>query len=164
MEEGPPLQGTVCPRLCHDGRGSLSYPLVEGMPIEILPIGYIQGRFGRPRRNRVLRAYPCWIHIYPRYWAGLSGLSPGDRILVLFWMDRACRGTLLVHPRGDKERPLRGVFATRSPHRPNPIGATVARVLEVRGGAMLVDGLDALDGTPVLDIKIHAPEFDGPCP
>ena len=74
-------------------------------------------------------------------------------MLILYWLDRADRSRLQVHPRGDRSRPLRGVFATRSPHRPNPIAVATVEILEVRGTRFRVRGLDALDGTPLLDIK-----------
>ncbi len=82
------------------------------------------------------------------------------RIIVLCWLHEANRDRLLVHPRGDVTRPMRGVFATRSPHRPNPISLHTVTLLEVRGNVLRVKGMDAIDGTPVLDIKPHAPELD----
>lgn len=83
----------------------------------------------------------------------LEGISAGDHVLVLTWLDRADRSTLTVHPRGDSTRPLAGVFATRSPHRPNPIGLHLVEVLAIKGSDIEVRDLEALDGTPVVDIK-----------
>lgn len=83
----------------------------------------------------------------------LEGISAGDHVLVLTWLDRADRSTLTVHPRGDTTRPLAGVFATRSPHRPNPIGLHLVEVLAIKGSDIEVRDLEALDGTPVVDIK-----------
>lgn len=83
----------------------------------------------------------------------LEGISVGDHVLVLTWLDRADRETLTVHPRGDTTRPRAGVFATRSPHRPNPIGLHLVEVLAIDGADISVRDLEALDGTPVLDIK-----------
>jgi tRNA-Thr(GGU) m(6)t(6)A37 methyltransferase TsaA len=74
-------------------------------------------------------------------------------VLLLTWLDRADRGTLTVHPRGEVDRPATGVFSTRSPDRPNPIGLHRVRVLAVDGGTVRVGDLEALDGTPVLDVK-----------
>ena len=74
-------------------------------------------------------------------------------MLVLTWLDRADRDVLVVHPRGDTSRPEAGVFATRSPHRPNPIGLHRVEVLEVAGERVKVRNLEALDGTPVIDVK-----------
>ena len=85
--------------------------------------------------------------------AALAGVSPGDRVVLLTWFHLASRDVLSVHPRGDASRPPAGVFATRSPDRPNPIGLHEVEVLDVRGNVLLVRGLEAIDGTPVLDIK-----------
>jgi L-fuculose-phosphate aldolase len=82
------------------------------------------------------------------------------KIVVLCWMHEADRDRLKVHPRGKEDRPMRGVFSTRSPHRPNPISLHTVELLEVRGNVLRVRGMDAIDGTPVLDIKPHAPELD----
>jgi tRNA-Thr(GGU) m(6)t(6)A37 methyltransferase TsaA len=83
----------------------------------------------------------------------LQGVQPGDRLLILTWLDRADREVLTVHPRGDTSRPPAGVFATRSHHRPNPIGLHPVRVLAIDGGRIKVSSLEALDGTPVVDVK-----------
>ncbi|HID89140.1 MAG TPA: tRNA (N6-threonylcarbamoyladenosine(37)-N6)-methyltransferase TrmO [Anaerolineae bacterium] len=109
-----------------------------------------------------LRTHPARIVIDPDLAEGLDGLRPGDDVLVLFWFHRSEGYALRVHPRGDPARPMRGVFATRSPRRPNPIGATVARILRIEGNILEVIGLDAWDGSPVLDIKPYAPTFDRP--
>jgi tRNA-Thr(GGU) m(6)t(6)A37 methyltransferase TsaA len=89
-------------------------------------------------------------------WAleGLLGIDAGDDLLVLTWLDRAARDTLRVHPRGNPDRALEGVFATRSPDRPNPIGLHRVRVLAVDGARIHVADLEALDGTPILDVKV----------
>ena len=83
------------------------------------------------------------------------------KIIVLCWMDRADRGRLTVHPRGQEDKPERGVFSTRSPHRPNPVSLHTVELLEVRGNVLRVRGMDAVDGTPVIDIKPHSPGLDG---
>ncbi len=83
----------------------------------------------------------------------LDGLAPGDEILLLTWLDRASRDVLRVHPRGDLSRLEQGVFATRSPDRPNPLGLHRVTVLDIEGPRMRVSGLEALDGTPVVDVK-----------
>ena len=80
-------------------------------------------------------------------------LRPGDAVLVLTWLDRADRGVLTVRPRGDAARPETGVFSTRSPDRPNPVGVHPVTVTAVEGTRVHVDALEALDGTPVLDVK-----------
>jgi tRNA-Thr(GGU) m(6)t(6)A37 methyltransferase TsaA len=84
----------------------------------------------------------------------LRGVEPGDRLVILTWLDRADRDTLVVHPRGDTSRPPTGVFATRSHHRPNPIGLHPVEVLAIDGRRMKVSNLEALDGTPVVDVKV----------
>jgi dUTP pyrophosphatase len=96
------------------------------------------------------------IEIFPDYTDGLKGIEVYDELLVLYWMDRLTeqnRKVLVVHPKGDKTRPKRGVFSTRSPLRPNPIGLSKVRLLERGGNVLEVEGLDAVDGTPVIDLK-----------
>jgi tRNA-Thr(GGU) m(6)t(6)A37 methyltransferase TsaA len=83
----------------------------------------------------------------------LDGIQPGQQVLVLTWLDRAERGILRVHPRSDPANPVQGVFNTRSPHRPNPIGLHPVEVVAIDGLRLRVRDLEALDGTPVLDIK-----------
>ena len=83
----------------------------------------------------------------------LDGIEPGARVIVLTWLDRADRSVLRVHPRDDRSNPMRGVFTTRSADRPNPIGLHEVEVLEVDGIRVKVSDLEALDGTPVLDVK-----------
>lgn len=84
---------------------------------------------------------------------GLADLRPGDHVIVLTWLDRADRTVLQVHPRDDRSRPLSAVFSTRSADRPNPIGLHPVEVLAVEGARVRVSGLEAVDGTPVIDIK-----------
>lgn len=93
------------------------------------------------------------IEIGAEFEAALQGIGAGDEILVLTWLDRADRDVLTTHPRDDRSRPEIGVFATRSPDRPNPIGLHRVRVLDVDGRRLRVENLEALDGTPVLDLK-----------
>jgi tRNA-Thr(GGU) m(6)t(6)A37 methyltransferase TsaA len=83
----------------------------------------------------------------------LDGVSPGDELIVVTWLDRARRDLLRVHPRGDRSRPEQGVFSTRSPHRPNPIGLHRVQVIAVEGGSVRVRELEAVDGTPIVDLK-----------
>ncbi len=93
------------------------------------------------------------LEFEPAVAAGLAGLASGDELLVLTWLDRARRDVLRVHPRGDAARAEAGVFATRSPDRPNPIGLHRVTVLAIDGLRLRVRDLEALDGTPVLDVK-----------
>ena len=83
----------------------------------------------------------------------LDGIATGDEIVLLTWLDRASRDVLRVHPRDDMTRPEQGVFSTRSADRPNPIGLHRVTVLSIDGTRMRVSGLEALDGTPVVDVK-----------
>ena len=93
------------------------------------------------------------FEIYPEYQDGLDGIAPGQIIVVLFWLHKSDRDRLKVYPRGDRSRGLWGVFATRSPVRPNPIALSELKVLSIRNNFIEVSGLDILDGTPILDIK-----------
>ncbi|MFI6270554.1 tRNA (N6-threonylcarbamoyladenosine(37)-N6)-methyltransferase TrmO [Micromonospora zamorensis] len=95
----------------------------------------------------------AWLIFDARVERALRDLRVGAELLVLTWLDRARRDVLAVHPRGDESRPETGVFSTRSPHRPNPIGLHRVRVLTVDGLRVQVADLEALDGTPVLDVK-----------
>lgn len=95
----------------------------------------------------------AWLVFAEQVREGLRDLRPGDDVIVLTWLDRARRDVLAVHPRGDRARPLTGVFSTRSPDRPNPVGLHRVRVLAVDGTRVRVSDLEALDGTPIVDVK-----------
>jgi tRNA-Thr(GGU) m(6)t(6)A37 methyltransferase TsaA len=95
----------------------------------------------------------AWLRFEPRVADGLDGIAAGDELLVLTWLDRAARDVLRVNPRNDPARGLQGVFSTRSPDRPNPIGLHRVTVVEVDGLRMRVRNLEALDGTPIVDVK-----------
>jgi tRNA-Thr(GGU) m(6)t(6)A37 methyltransferase TsaA len=95
----------------------------------------------------------AWLEFTARVAQGLAGITAGDELVVLTWLHRARRDVLQVHPRGKLEAPLTGVFATRSPDRPNPVGLHRVSVLEVAGRRLRVAPMEAIDGTPVVDIK-----------
>ena len=95
----------------------------------------------------------AWLELESRVVEGLVGINAGDELLVLTWLHLAQRDVLQVHPRGDLHRPLTGVFATRSPDRPNPVGLHRVSVLEVTEQKLRVAPLEAIDGTPIVDIK-----------
>ncbi len=96
----------------------------------------------------------AWLELEPGFAPALLGLAPGQRVLVITWLHQGDRTTLQCHPRADKNRPLRGVFATRSPDRPNPLGLHEVTILEIAAPARLrVEPLEAIDGTPVVDVK-----------
>jgi tRNA-Thr(GGU) m(6)t(6)A37 methyltransferase TsaA len=95
----------------------------------------------------------AWIALEPAVRDGLDGIQAGSRVIVLTWLHRADRDVLRVHPRDDVANPLRGVFSTRSASRPNPIGLHEVEVLEIAGDRLRVAPLEAVDGTPVVDLK-----------
>jgi tRNA-Thr(GGU) m(6)t(6)A37 methyltransferase TsaA len=95
----------------------------------------------------------AWIVFDAELLDALDGLHAGDDVVVLTWLHRSDRAVLRVHPRGDVANPIQGVFSTRSPARPNPIGLHEVRILEIDGARVRVSALEAIDGTPVLDVK-----------
>jgi tRNA-Thr(GGU) m(6)t(6)A37 methyltransferase TsaA len=97
--------------------------------------------------------YEAWLDLTRLAQKGLHGITIGDKLLILTWLHLASRDVLQLHPRGDANRPLTGVFATRSPDRPNPIGLHNVTVLEVSGQSLRVAPLEAINGTPIIDIK-----------
>lgn len=125
-------------------------------PYVVQPIGWVesplvdrgtaplQGDEGSPE---------AWLVFEPQVSQGLRDLQVGSDIIVLTWLDRARRDVLAVHPRGDQSQPITGVFSTRSPDRPNPIGLHRVTLLDVDGLRLHVSPLEAIDGTPVVDIK-----------
>ncbi len=96
-----------------------------------------------------------FIEIFEDYIPSLKGIEKNSHISVFFWLDRSERDIQQVHPMGDRDNPLTGVFATRAPVRPNPIGETICELLERDGNKLVVKGLDALNDTPVIDIKVY---------
>ena len=95
----------------------------------------------------------AWLVFDPAVLEGLDGIAAGDEVILLTWLDRADRDVLRVHPRGDVANPIQGVFNTRSPDRPNPIGLHPVQIVEIDGGRVRVRNLEALDGTPIIDVK-----------
>ena len=120
------------------------------------PVGVIRSAL-RTRRAAPKQgsegAPDAWIEIHAWAAEGLRGLVVGDEIIVITWLHRAHREVLKVHPRGDASRPLTGVFSTRSPDRPNPLGLHRVKVLEINSGRLNIGPIEAIDGTPVIDIK-----------
>jgi tRNA-Thr(GGU) m(6)t(6)A37 methyltransferase TsaA len=123
---------------------------------ELTPIGRVESpltELGAAPNQGDEGAPNAWLVLEPGVLDGLDGIRPGDELIVLTWLDRARRDVLRVHPRGDRSRPEQGVFSTRSPARPNPIGLHRVEVLAVEGARLRVSELEALDGTPVVDLK-----------
>jgi tRNA-Thr(GGU) m(6)t(6)A37 methyltransferase TsaA len=134
----------------------------DGGPFAVEPIGRVRS----PLRDRAAApkqgfegAPDAWIDLREEVLDGLDGLRAGDHVVVLTWLHEADRATLRVHPRDDPAAPVRGVFSTRSADRPNPVGLHEVEVLAVDGARVQVRGLEAVDGTPVVDLK---PVIRGP--
>lgn len=129
---------------------------MKSSPYLIEPIGFVRSALTRLEEAPMQAdegAPEARLELTLQAAAGLLGIQPGDELLVLTWLHLAERDVLQVHPRGDQTRPLAGVFATRSPERPNPIGLHRVSVLEVREHSLRVAPLEAIDGTPIVDIK-----------
>lgn len=112
--------------------------------------------------GRVIKTDPnAAIEIFSPYQKGLHGLTDFSHIFILYWLDQLdtpeARKTLQVHPRGDTANPLSGVFATRSPVRPNPVAITVTELRAIEDGIVYVGHIDAFEGTPIIDIKPYLP-------
>ena len=129
--------------------------------LELVPIGVIHSPYrvkgDAPHQGR-LSPTISEIEIFPEFAEGLKDIAERPHLIILYWLDRADRGTLSATPPHSKKE--HGVFATRSPDRPNPIGLAVVDLLGVDGARLIVRGLDAFDGTPVLDIKPYSAEID----
>lgn len=120
----------------------------------MVPIGYVQSEFNDVQHDPdVFRGAVSRIRVLDEYADGLYRIEKFERLYVIYLFDRSEGCRLVIHPRGDPGRPERGVFATRSPYRPNPLGLSVVDLVGVEGNVLTVRGLDAIDKTPVLDIK-----------
>jgi tRNA-Thr(GGU) m(6)t(6)A37 methyltransferase TsaA len=122
----------------------------------IRPIGWVESplvdRASAPRQGDE-GAPDAWLVLDPDMCVGIRDLVVDSEIIVLTWLDRARRDVLAVHPRGDRDAPMLGVFCTRSPDRPNPIGLHTVQVLAIEDTRIRVRNLEALDRTPIVDIK-----------
>ena len=123
---------------------------------EVEPIGRVESplidRAGAPKQGDE-GAPDAWLIIDERFRDAIFGLDTGAEMIVLTWLDRAERDVLLVHPRDDPANPLQGVFNTRSADRPNPIGLHRVRILAIQGTRILASNLEAVDQTPIIDLK-----------
>jgi tRNA-Thr(GGU) m(6)t(6)A37 methyltransferase TsaA len=124
--------------------------------ITLEPVGVVRSsivdRADAPKQGNE-GAPDAWLEIEPRFAGALRNLRVGEDVIVITWLHRGRRDTLEVHPRGDLARPLTGVFATRSPDRPNPLGLHRVTVREIEGARVKVGPLEAIDGTPIVDVK-----------
>ena len=124
--------------------------------IALRPIGRVESPLTDPAsapKQGCEGAPDAWLVFEADVLEGLQDIRPGDEVIVLTWLDRARRDVLRVHPRDDPANPLRGVFATRSADRPNPIGLHEVEVASIEGPRIRVRHLEALDGTPIVDVK-----------
>ena len=120
------------------------------------PVGWIRSELrsldAAPKQGAE-GAPDAWLDIEQALAPALLGIAAGDELIVITWLDRADRAVLQVHPRGDPANQLAGVFATRSPHRPNPLGLHQVTVREAAGTRLRIGPIEAIDGTPVVDLK-----------
>jgi tRNA (adenine37-N6)-methyltransferase len=131
------------------------------MRIKLHPIGTVRNERVRADRFDAAEAV-SHIVVAPRYARALEGIEAFSHLVIIFWLDKVRhreRSVMKVHPRKDSLLPLTGVFATRSPARPNPLGLTTVKLLKREGNVLTVKALDAIDRTPVLDIKPFIPDY-----
>jgi tRNA-Thr(GGU) m(6)t(6)A37 methyltransferase TsaA len=126
------------------------------------PIGVVSNSFNDPGDPKTMRNAESVLILDEKYKGALEGLDKFRYLLIIYHIDRSPGYRERVHPMGDRSRPMRGVLATRSPCRPNPLGVTLAEILSVNGNEIRVTGLDALNKTPILDIKPYEEHFDSP--
>jgi tRNA-Thr(GGU) m(6)t(6)A37 methyltransferase TsaA len=119
----------------------------------VLAIGHVENQFNEPAAPNEIRSVESRLVLDASLVDGLQGLKQGQQMMVIFYFHRSEGFDLEQHPQGDQSRPKRGVFSLRSPRRPNPIGVTIVDLLEIDGNILWVSGLDAINGTPVLDLK-----------
>ena len=126
--------------------------------MKLKAIGVIHSPFREPKevpRGKELRECESHIEVYPEYEEGLKDVEGFSHLFILYWMHRALPATLIAKPRLDNRK--RGLFATRAPHRPNPLGLSLVRLVKVDRNILRVKGLDAIDQTPLIDIKPYLP-------
>jgi tRNA-Thr(GGU) m(6)t(6)A37 methyltransferase TsaA len=126
------------------------------MSFEVKAIGRVESSLtdlGSAPRQADEGAPAAWLVFEPEMLEGLRSVRSGEKVILITWLDRARRDVLSVHPRGDPSRAQEGVFSTRSPHRPNPIGLHEVEITAVDGRRVRVRSLEAVDGTPIIDVK-----------
>ena len=135
---------------------------MDGHKIAYESIGEVRNNYCKPDDPKKIRNSKSQLILKEKYLPALEGLERCTYLLIVYHIDRSPGYRAKVHPMGDLSRPERGVLATRSPCRPNPIGVTVVQILGIEGTKISVTGLDALDGSPLLDIKPYEEHFDSP--
>jgi tRNA-Thr(GGU) m(6)t(6)A37 methyltransferase TsaA len=151
------LASISCGAFCKPGDVTVAAQTVHEKENEtffkLYPVGEVKRQRGSTK-----------LQIFDRYCDALKGLDDFSHVFVLYWLDRndtpERRNILQVHPRGNKKNPLTGVFACRAPVRPNLIALSLCKILSIRNGTITVDKIDALDGSPILDIKPYVPSLD----
>lgn len=144
--------------------GILPEQIIPNEPVGLKPIGIVRNRVREPRMEG-WEDIPSDIIVRKNLTGALDGIEGYSHVVVLFHLHRVSdeeRGQTHCHPRGDPRYPLQGVFATRTQHRPNPVGISVVPLVKRRRNVLRVKGLDAINGTPVLDIKPYIPRYDAP--
>jgi tRNA-Thr(GGU) m(6)t(6)A37 methyltransferase TsaA len=134
--------------------------------MKLTSVGIIHSPFRTPDEAPRQGAYTeeiSTIEVYEEFLPALKGLDRFTHIIVLYWADRAARD-VLESRRHQRPGQVRGIFATRSPARPNPILQSVCKIVEIKGNTLRVRGLEAIDGSPLLDIKPYVPGLDSPSP
>ena len=129
---------------------------MDQIRFELVPVGWVESPLTDPAsapKQGHEGSPEAWLVFEPWVLQGLDGIRAGDEVIVLTWLDRASRDVLRVHPRDDVANPEQGVFNTRSQDRPNPIGLHPVEVASIEGNRLRVRNLEALDGTPILDVK-----------
>jgi tRNA-Thr(GGU) m(6)t(6)A37 methyltransferase TsaA len=137
--------------------------MTDSISMTLVPIGFVRSPIKEPTPERLnLKEVISEIVINTGLTEALDGLEGFSHIIVLYWMHRATpeKKRMKTHPMGRTDVPEQGIFAVRTPHRPNPIGKSTVRLLERRANILRVQGLDAIDGTPVIDIKPYIPDYD----
>lgn len=129
------------------------------------PIGVVRSKWtklGQPPHQGPESGIESVIKMDPRWAEAFTGLEPGRDIWVICYLHQSRTPDIMVHPRGDRSRPVTGMFNTRTPHRPSPLSLTLVRVVARSGATLTVRGLEMIDGTPVVDIKPYVPYVDQP--
>ncbi len=131
--------------------------MAKGKTYSLKPVGYVRSELKKRKnapRQGYLGAPEAWVEILPTFAKCLHRLGEGEEVILITWLHQGRRSVMKVHPGNDRNNPLTGVFATRSPDRPNPLGLHRVKVIEMNGLRLRVGPLEAIDGTPVVDIKI----------